>query len=135
MCLFLCWLTELLASQSPRRGTKTSIDSAESAALLFLFKTAHVNAGCRAALKRRTIFVGASLPADLLRHEVLMISKPVPNAVIAEFVDDIFLPLVRPKTAREKKTSRDDNESGKSKHPRFGPHRVANRQCTRRTAD
>ena len=42
----------------------------------------------------------ASLPADLLRHEVLMTLKPVPNAVIAEFVDDIFLPLVRPKPAR-----------------------------------
>ena len=37
----------------------------------------------------------ASLPADLLRHEVLMTLKPVPKAVIAEFVDDIFLPLVR----------------------------------------
>ncbi|MGA3009899.1 MAG: TetR/AcrR family transcriptional regulator [Terracidiphilus sp.] len=39
----------------------------------------------------------ASLPVDLLRHELLMTLKPVPNAVIAEFVDDIFLPLVRPK--------------------------------------
>jgi AcrR family transcriptional regulator len=37
----------------------------------------------------------ASLLVDLLRHEVLMTLKPVPNAVIAEFVDDIFLPLVR----------------------------------------
>jgi AcrR family transcriptional regulator len=45
----------------------------------------------------------ASLPADLLRHEVLMTLKPVPKAVIAEFVDDIFLPLVRPKPAREMK--------------------------------
>jgi AcrR family transcriptional regulator len=37
----------------------------------------------------------ASLLPDLLRHEILMTLKPVPNAVIAEFVDDIFLPLVR----------------------------------------
>ena len=37
----------------------------------------------------------ASLLLDLLRHEVLMTLRPVPNAVIAEFVDDIFLPLVR----------------------------------------
>jgi len=44
----------------------------------------------------------ASLPADLLRHEILMTLKPVPNAVITEFVDDIFLPLVRMKPAREK---------------------------------
>jgi AcrR family transcriptional regulator len=43
----------------------------------------------------------ASLPADLVRHEVLMTLKPVSNAVITEFVDDIFLPLVRPKPARE----------------------------------
>ena len=42
----------------------------------------------------------ASLPADLLRHEVLMTLRPVPKAVITEFVDDIFLPLVRPKSAR-----------------------------------
>jgi AcrR family transcriptional regulator len=45
----------------------------------------------------------ASLPADLLRHEVLMTLKPVPNIVITEFVDDIFLPLVRPKSARGEK--------------------------------
>ena len=45
----------------------------------------------------------ASLLVDLLRHEVLMTLKPVPNAVIAEFVDDIFLPLVRPKSARGEK--------------------------------
>ena len=43
-----------------------------------------------------------SLPADLLRHEAMMTFKPIPNAVIAEFVDDIFLPLVRPQTIRRK---------------------------------
>jgi AcrR family transcriptional regulator len=42
----------------------------------------------------------ASLLPDLVRHEFLMTLKPVPNAVITEFVDDIFLPLVRPKPAR-----------------------------------
>jgi hypothetical protein len=36
----------------------------------------------------------ASLLPDLLRHEILTTLKPVPNAVIAEFVDDVFLPLV-----------------------------------------
>ena len=36
----------------------------------------------------------ASLPLDLLRHEVLMTHKPVPRSVIAEIVDAIFLPLV-----------------------------------------
>lgn len=44
----------------------------------------------------------ASLLADLLRHEAMMTFKPIPNAVIAEFVDDIFLPLVRPQTLRGK---------------------------------
>jgi len=45
----------------------------------------------------------ASLPADLLRHELLMTLKPVPNAVITEFVDDIFLPLVRPAPPHKEK--------------------------------
>lgn len=44
-----------------------------------------------------------SLLPDLVRHEFLMTLKPVPNAVITELVDEIFLPLVRPKRAREKK--------------------------------
>ena len=45
----------------------------------------------------------ASLLPDLLRHELMMTLRPVPNAVITEFVDDIFLPLVRIKPAREEK--------------------------------
>jgi AcrR family transcriptional regulator len=45
----------------------------------------------------------ASLLPDLVRHEFLMTLKPVPNAAITEFVDDIFLPLVRPKPARGEK--------------------------------
>jgi hypothetical protein len=44
-----------------------------------------------------------SLPVDLLRHEVLMTFKPVPTAVLAEVVDDIFLPLVRKQPARKEK--------------------------------
>jgi AcrR family transcriptional regulator len=36
----------------------------------------------------------ASLPADLLRHELLMTLQPVPDETIREIVDDIFLPLV-----------------------------------------
>lgn len=38
----------------------------------------------------------ASLPFDLARHEVIMTMEPVPDAVIEEIVDEIFLPLVRP---------------------------------------
>ncbi len=44
-----------------------------------------------------------SLLPDLVRHEFLMTLRPVSKAAITEFVDDIFLPLVRPKPAREKK--------------------------------
>jgi hypothetical protein len=33
---------------------------------------------------------------DLLRHEMLMTLQPVSEEAIAEIVDDIFLPLVRP---------------------------------------
>jgi len=36
----------------------------------------------------------ASLPTDLLRHELLMTLQPVPEETIREIVDDIFLPLV-----------------------------------------
>lgn len=39
----------------------------------------------------------AGLPADLLRHELLMTLRPVPDEVIVEIVDQIFLPLVRPR--------------------------------------
>jgi AcrR family transcriptional regulator len=35
----------------------------------------------------------ASLPLDLVRHEVIMNHKPVSRAVIEEIVDTIFLPL------------------------------------------
>jgi AcrR family transcriptional regulator len=44
-----------------------------------------------------------SLLLDLVRHEFLMTLKPVPNAVITEFVDEIFLPLVRPTPPRREK--------------------------------
>lgn len=35
-----------------------------------------------------------SLPVDLARHELLVRRAPVPDDVIAEIVDDVFLPLV-----------------------------------------
>lgn len=37
----------------------------------------------------------ADLPFALFRHEYFMTFRPVPESVIAEIVDDIFLPLVR----------------------------------------
>jgi AcrR family transcriptional regulator len=36
-----------------------------------------------------------SLPFDLLRHEILMTFAPVPDHVLEEIVDTVFLPLVR----------------------------------------
>jgi AcrR family transcriptional regulator len=41
------------------------------------------------------------LPMDLLRHELLTTLQPVPDEVILEIVDDIFLPLVRLRTAAD----------------------------------
>jgi len=40
-----------------------------------------------------------SLPYDLLRHEVSMTLTSIPMSVIAEMVDEIFLPLILPKPA------------------------------------
>ena len=37
----------------------------------------------------------ATLPVDLARHELLVTRAPVPDSVLREIVDDIFLPLVR----------------------------------------
>lgn len=36
----------------------------------------------------------ATLPVDLVRHELIMNQAPVPDADLIEIVDDIFLPLV-----------------------------------------
>jgi Tetracyclin repressor-like, C-terminal domain len=35
-----------------------------------------------------------SLPFDLFRHELMMTLKPVPDHVLRQIVDDIFIPLV-----------------------------------------
>lgn len=39
----------------------------------------------------------AALPTDLMRHELLMTLRLPSDATILEIVDEIFLPLVRPK--------------------------------------
>lgn len=43
----------------------------------------------------------SSLPLDLFRHEILMTLRPVPDEVICEIIDRVFLPLVRPAEVRE----------------------------------
>jgi AcrR family transcriptional regulator len=35
-----------------------------------------------------------SLPVDLVRHDLIMTQRPVPDATLTEIVDKIFLPLV-----------------------------------------
>jgi hypothetical protein len=37
----------------------------------------------------------ARVPVDLFRYELMMTLQPVPERVIEEIVDDVFLPLVR----------------------------------------
>ena len=37
----------------------------------------------------------ASLPVDLVRHDLIMTQAPVPGATLIEIVNKIFLPLVR----------------------------------------
>ena len=37
----------------------------------------------------------ATLPSDLVRHDLVMTLKPLPDSRITEIVDDIWLPLVR----------------------------------------
>ena len=38
----------------------------------------------------------ASLPVDLVRHDLIMNQAPVPDDTLIEIVDRIFLPLVIP---------------------------------------
>jgi AcrR family transcriptional regulator len=44
-----------------------------------------------------------ALPGDLLRHELMLRGATLPDTVLEEIVDDIFLPLVRPTGASETK--------------------------------
>ncbi|WP_306208419.1 TetR/AcrR family transcriptional regulator [Actinoplanes sp. RD1] len=39
----------------------------------------------------------ANLPFDLYRHDIMVTLQPLPEQAIVEIVDDIFLPLVRPR--------------------------------------
>jgi hypothetical protein len=38
----------------------------------------------------------ATLPTDLFRQQIFLTRKPLSEGTIAEIVDDVFLPLVRP---------------------------------------
>ncbi|GLY91708.1 TetR/AcrR family transcriptional regulator [Actinoallomurus iriomotensis] len=62
----------------------------------------------RRAADRGEILSGAvgrritTLPADLLRHEMLLTSAPVPESTLVEIVDDVFLPLVNSRAGRRR---------------------------------
>jgi AcrR family transcriptional regulator len=45
---------------------------------------------------------GTPPPADLLRHEMLLTSAPVPESTLVEIVDDVFLPLVNSRAGRRR---------------------------------
>jgi AcrR family transcriptional regulator len=46
----------------------------------------------------------ASLPVDLVRHDLIMTQAPVPDGTLVEIVDKIFLPLVRASEPRSSLT-------------------------------
>jgi hypothetical protein len=49
----------------------------------------------------------AALPIELVRHEMMMTMAPVPDSVIAEILDEVFLPLVIPDGGRRTGPERD----------------------------
>ncbi len=65
----------------------------------------NIGAGVMAAVLQRAVQRGearpetspriATLPTDLFRHELFLHRAPPSHGVIAEIVDDVFLPLVR----------------------------------------
>jgi len=50
----------------------------------------------------------ASLPVDLVRHDLIMNQAPVPDDTLIEIVDRIFLPLLRPTKPRSARSRRED---------------------------
>jgi tetracycline repressor-like protein len=66
----------------------------------------HIGAGVMTTILKRAAGRGearadirpviATLPTDLFRHQLLLTRTPPSEGIIAEIVDDVFLPLVRP---------------------------------------
>ncbi len=52
-----------------------------------------------------------TLPADLVRHEMLLTRHPIPDKVPAEIVDGVFLPLVRRPGAPDRSRSERGEEA------------------------
>jgi AcrR family transcriptional regulator len=55
----------------------------------------------------------ASLPLDLVRHELVMRQAPVPHTVLVEIVDEVFLPLI----AASRTASQPHEEQGTTTEP------------------
>ncbi len=66
----------------------------------------HIGAGVMATILKRAADRGearteispmiATLPTDLFRQQMFLTRTPPPERVIAEIIDDVLLPLVRP---------------------------------------
>ena len=67
----------------------------------------HISAGVMDAILKRAVDRGearadvepriATLPTDLFRNELFLARTPPSEGAIAEIIDDVFLPLVRPR--------------------------------------
>ena len=81
---------ELISSlpQILQRGTENRLSSS--------LRTILKNAELRGEVNLEKISLRViSLPADLLRYEILITQEPISDKAIVEIVDDIFMPLVR----------------------------------------
>ncbi len=80
---------ELMSSipQITQRGKESKFETIMVAILKNAEKRGEVNLG---KIRPRVI----SLPADLLRYEVLTTHEPISETTITEIVDDIFMPLI-----------------------------------------
>jgi AcrR family transcriptional regulator len=89
--LMVEYLDKDMLSSFPQRmhpGTQSRLTTA----MMTILK----NADTRGEVKLDTISPRViSLPADLLRYEILTTLEPISDTTIDEIVDDIFLPLVR----------------------------------------
>lgn len=84
----------LRETHSQPRELRKKILSGEDSLLNLIFQRAAKRGEIDA--KKLTPRIITLVP-DLLRHELLMTLEPIPESLIAATIDDILLPLVRPK--------------------------------------
>ena len=59
----------------------------------------------------------ASLPTDLVRHDVIMNRTPVPDDTLVEIVDRVFLPLVLAEPTRQRRTRQRRTRQRRTRQP------------------